>query len=463
MNLNRERDYRNPDRGEGVPKRGLFDRRYLARTFGYALVSLTAAALIFYVGYHLVDKLQPGLVLEDAVMKTVTATVNADAYIMRTEAPVYASFTSAGSATAAVEDGGKVGRGSKLAEVYAASSPELESRIAEIDAQIAQLKKSGAEDRSIQTTTALDSAIFDKFLKIAADCAGGNCGDAVSRRTTLLVDLQKRAVVRGTVRDLDAQIRSLESDRYALTQQLGARLGTVYAPESGYFYAEYDGYGEIFSAERIAKLTYGDFLELLNEQPVFDTRQLSVGTILTDYRWYVACPMTKREAADLVDVYDCRVDFLAASRSFTMKLERIITEGAGNGAIVILRCETVPFNFDFTRMQKVRISAVEYTGYELPVTALRVVDGFQGVYVQDGVTVRFRRVNVIHESGDGTVICTGNAAENEALSEEIRLANRQAKGVAVYDETSFGTFYWIMENDVVIVGGQDLYSGKIVN
>ena len=130
--------------------------------------------------------------------------------------------------------------------------------------------------------------------------------------------------------------------------------------------------------------------------------------------------------------------------------------------MVILRCETVPSAFDFTRMQKVLISTVEYSGFELPVTALRVVDGYRGVYVQDGVTVRFRRVNVIHESEDGTVICTGNAQENEAIREEVRLANLRTGKAGAYDETSFGTYYWIEENDVVIVGGRDLYSGKIV-
>ena len=83
-----------------------FDRHYLARTFGYILVSVLAVGLIFYVGYHMVDELQPGLELVDAVTRTVTTTVEADAYIMRSERPVYAAYTTAGSVTASVADGG---------------------------------------------------------------------------------------------------------------------------------------------------------------------------------------------------------------------------------------------------------------------------------------------------------------------------------------------------------------------
>ena len=60
------------------------------------------------------------------------------------------------------------------------------------------------------------------------------------------------------------------------------------------------------------------------------------------------------------------------------------------------------------------------------------------------------------------MICTGNAQENEAIREDVRLVNLRAGKSTRYDETSFGTYYWIEENDVVIVGGRDLYTGKIV-
>jgi len=146
-----------------------------------------------------------------------------------------------------------------------------------------------------------------------------------------------------------------------------------------------------------------------------------------------------------------------------MTLDRIVSQVPGDRAVVILECGTVPSAFDFTRMQKVLISTEEYTGFELPVTALRVVDGMNGVYVQDGVTIAFRRVNILHETDDGTVVCVGNPAENAAIREDVRIANLTARDSGVtYDETSFGTYYWIEENDVVVVGGRDLYSGKII-
>ena len=441
----------------------LFDRNYLARTLAYVIVSFLAVGFIFYIGYHLVDQFEPGLELVDAVTKTVATTVEADAYIFRSESPVYAANTWSGSVTAAVADGGKVSRGGRLADVYAASAPEIEGRIAEIDTQIAQLSKHEGEDRSVQSTAGLDASIFDSFYAIASDCAGGNYGSAIARRVGLLVDMQKRAVLRGAVSDYDTQIMALENERDRLKSQLGANLETVYAPRSGYYYAEYDGYGEIFSADLLDAMSYDEFIALTESEPEQGDGRLCVGTLLSDYRWYVACPMSKTEAAEFVDMYACEVQFLSASESFTMTLDRIVSQVPGDRAVVILECGTVPSAFDFTRMQKVLISTEEYTGFELPVTALRVVDGMNGVYVQDGVTIAFRRVNILHETDDGTVVCVGNPAENAAIREDVRIANLTARDSGVtYDETSFGTYYWIEENDVVVVGGRDLYSGKII-
>ena len=439
----------------------LFDRNYLARTLAYLLVSLLAVGFIFYIGYHLVDQFEPGLELVDAVTKTVAITVEADAYIFRSETPVYASNCWSGSVTAAVADGGKVSRGGKLADIYAASAPEIENRIAEIDMQIAQLRKHEGEDRSVQSTASLDAGIFDSFYAIASDCAAGKYGNAIARRVGLLVDMQKRAVLRGAVSDYETQIMALENERDRLTAQLGQNLETVYAAQSGYYYAEYDGYGEIFSASLLPSITYDEFLALTESEPDTGDGRLSAGTVLTDYRWYVACPMSKSEAAEFVDLVSCDVEFLSAS--FTMTLERIVSQVPGDRAVVILECGVVPSSFDFTRMQKVLISTEEYTGFELPLGALRVVDGQNGVYVQDGVTIRFRRVNILHETDDGTVICVGNPAENAAIREDVRVANLAARDSDVtYDETSFGTYYWIEENDVVVIGGRDLYTGKII-
>ena len=40
-------------------------------------------------------------------------------------------------------------------------------------------------------------------------------------------------------------------------------------------------------------------------------------------------------------------------------------------------------------MQPVTVSAAEYTGFELPIEAVRVIGGYEGVFVLEEVTVEF--------------------------------------------------------------------------
>lgn len=440
---------------------GAFDRKYLSRVALYAFGIFLAGALVFYVGYHVIDRFSPGLELVDAVPTTVTKTIRADAYIMRDEEPLYAAGIQSGSIAPSVRDGERVSIYSGIADVYAEASPDIETRMEEIDEQIAILKKNQAQDRSVQSTSGLDAQIYDELFRIRGHCTDGNYAEALSLRTPLLVEIKKRAILTGEVTDYNAQIRLLEEERSSLRAQLGTKLDSVYSSSTGWYFSEYDGYGSVFASEKIDSMTFDDFEAMAQADPEFKTG-LCIGTMVHDYRWYIACRMPKADAAGMTDMYSCSVLFTYSGESLTMKLYRIIQETPGDESVVILQCEKMPENFDYSRMQPVEISTVEYTGYKVPIGALRVVDGFEGVYILDEVTVQFRRIHVIYR-GDDYVICTGNPnpeAETEE-TEETEPPETDENGDPAEEEKK--EYLWIRQNDIIIVSGTELESGKVIS
>lgn len=426
-----------------------FDKRYLSRVGVYVLSAALALGAIAYVAYHVIDRFSPGLELIDAVPTTVTRTISTDAYIMRDEEPLYTSGTSSGSVAPAISDGGRVSKYAKVAEVYSNASPDTEKRMAEIDEQITLLEKNLAANRSVQSTAGLDSEIYDTLYSIRSHCADGEFDDALSLRVGLLVDIKKRAILTGEITDYSAQINLLQSEKNQLRSTLGTCLETVYSSSTGYYFSEYDGYGGIFSSDKIDTMTYDDFIAMTDSEPVY-TGGLSIGTMVHDFNWYIACPMPKTEAAALVELYNCQVLFDYSGVSLDMEIYRVISQTPGDNAVVVFKCEKMPQGFDYTRMQPVQISAVEYTGYEIPLSAVRVVGGYEGVYILDEVTLEFRRVNIIYEN-DGTVICTGKQLSTSADVEG-----------AEEDTTDDEMYPWIEQNDVIVVSGTELYSGKVV-
>ena len=108
-------------------------------------------------------------------------------------------------------------------------------------------------------------------------------------------------------------------------------------------------------------------------------------------------------------------------------------DGAGNVTLVF-SSNLMNAEIASLRLESASIMLESYTGYQVDISALRKVDGVDGVYVQDGNIVHFRKAKKIYAEND--IILIG-AEEGEPGY------------VRLYDE--------------IILEGIDLYDGKIIN
>ena len=98
-------------------------------------------------------------------------------------------------------------------------------------------------------------------------------------------------------------------------------------------------------------------------------------------------------------------------------------------------CEILT-NFEFEiRKADCRLITTTYSGLKVSNDALRVVDGQEGVYVLVGQKIVFKPVEVIYSSDDFTLVSSSGSTGSRVLK----------------------------ENDEVVVGGKDLFDGKVVN
>jgi len=420
----------------------IFNKQYLKRT----LVTLCSAALalgiIFYISYHLTDSFDTPLGLQNAVYVDESKTIHADGYIFRSEKVLYAGTTAEGSVTPAVTDGQRLARYDRAADIYEGTSPDVLARIAEIDSQLALLEKSAAEDVSQVNTSGLDAAIFQNVQDIRAQVENGAVGDAVTMRTNFLVNIKKREILGGSMKDYSTQIALLREEKNNMKSQLGSCLETFYTPQSGYYFspASVDGYETVFEADELADMTYDEFMTLIASEPEISSRSTQcVGKLVTDFRWYLACPMSKAEASELEDGYSYTVTFpYNGNKTLRLRLETVIPELPGSGAVAVFVCENIPDGFDYTRMQPVQVAIADYRGFSVPLSAVRMLDGYEGVYVLDEVTVVFKRIKIVYE-GDGYYICVEGEED---------------------EDSPYG---WLRMNDVIITEGTGLEVGKVID
>ena len=100
-------------------------------------------------------------------------------------------------------------------------------------------------------------------------------------------------------------------------------------------------------------------------------------------------------------------------------------------------------------------------------SAVRIVDGVEGVYIIDEIKVGFRRIDVIDESG-GFYLCREVTAEDEAAAAEPdetagpdETGEPSETGEAAETEKAEETKYipWLKQNDLMITGGTGLSEG----
>ncbi len=419
----------------------IFNKQYLKRTLFTLVTALAALGLMFYVSYHLTTSFETPLGLQNAVYVDESHVLPLDGYILRSETVLYASTTAQGSVTPVVADGVRLARYDKAADIYEGTSPDVLSRMKEIDSQLTLLEKSRTDNISRHNTSGLDSQIYQNVQQIRTLVAQDAIGEAVTLKTAFLMNLKKRELAGDSGTDIEAQIQSLKTEKNALRTSLGTCLETCYTPHSGYYFspASVDGYEDIFVAEELSGMTYSEFMTLTTTEPTVSTRAgQCIGKLVTSFRWYLACPLSKTDLTELYDGNNYQITFpYNGNKTLTLRLEMVIQEPSGMGAVAVFVCESLPEDFDYTRMQPVQVEVAQYRGFSIPTSAIRKVDEYEGVYVLDKATVKFKRILTVYE-GNGYHICVEG------------------------EETPDCPYDWVRLNDVIITEGTGLEIGKVI-
>jgi len=123
----------------------------------------------------------------------------------------------------------------------------------------------------------------------------------------------------------------------------------------------------------------------------------------------------------------------------TMTLERVLSQSEDERVVLFFSSGSVTDGFNFLRRQTVEIVSAEYEGYRVPVSAVRVVNGRQGVYTLNGNVISFKEITPLAEF-NGSFIVEAQDPQNDPL---------YYQKLALYD--------------LIVTKGKDLYDGKIVD
>ena len=383
------------------------DRQYLKNVAVKVLSVVLCLFIVVYLVYHVLTSFSEKVRTSPTELVTVNEKISVEAYIMRDETILHSTYE--GNAGYLYTDGDKVSAGSVVANIYPGSgSDEARSRMIQIDRQINVLENSMiSENAASSDSKKIDGETETLFNTMLKNISSNDLDYVVRRRDEFLTLLNRRQLITNSVSGFGSLIEQLKYEKYNLNAPSNNIEETVTAPVSGYFYSDTDGYEELFSSKNIDLFNRDDFDRITRADPEAKAGN-TVGKLVTDYKWYIVCEVGSDKLPFFTEGDRHSVVFpFSSDAEIPMKLYRIINDSDNDRLILIFETGIIKSDFNYLRRQSVDIVENSYTGYKVPVSAIRMVDGVKGVYVLSGNVVEFRKIEALAEI-DGYCIVAEN-------------------------------------------------------
>lgn len=387
------------------------------------LVCITASLLSIVI--HLNDEEYK---TETAIYAEADDSVSFKAVYIRNEEVV--RYSGNGVVSYAVSDGGKLGKGSVIADIYADESQiDVKQKIDDINNQLNILKK-------IQNPGTIESAqpanlatlIDEKYRSIISDRESGNIEDISSKRDELAVLLSTYQLVTDAASDFTKRINDLNTQITQLKSTETVSLDSIVSDKSAYFVSYADGYEEQLTVDKLSSITP----ELIGS--VKDSGPLNegdiVGKLIEGYEWYAAGVIDNREAKFAIDE-DVTLKFQSTSDTVEGTVYDIRDTKLPGQSIVIVKCDEITYDLVQHRTEQVEMikGEGEHEGIKVSRKAIRFKDieetvideetgekttktvNCKGVYVKLGEQINFKKLDVIFE-GNNYVLSSMNAGSD---------------------------------------------------
>ncbi len=351
---------------------------------------------------------------ETALLSTGNDSESVQAVFIRDEQVI--TYNGSGVISYEVSDGGKLGIGSVIANVYASESQiEIKQRIALLENELALLERISNPGTTQTAQPSNLSGLFDEnYRSFLFSREKGNLSDLQTQREEMVVLLSTYQLVTGSDINYEARMESIRSEIRSLSMAQAAPLDTIVADQSSYFVSYADGYENTLTLSSLDKLTI-EQLQGVTDQPSNESN--IVGKLIDGYEWAVAAVVdNSMRIYELGD--EVTLKFTSTSDIVTGEIVKIDSSSGDAQTMIVVRCEELTYDLVQHRTEQVEIIRGQYKGIMVPRRALHfkelteevedpetglismVTTNYRGVYVLNGEQPEFRKLDVIYEGND---------------------------------------------------------------
>lgn len=394
--------------------------------------AIIGVAAVFALICYCVRYVQTPVSTLAAYTVTREETINCDAYIVREET-VYTA-PAAGKFYSYAKEGARVGRNRKICTIYGGSvNEEMLKELGTIDSKIEELSTSVVDSDSFQSDSGSAESRLVTIQQGIDDAAAKNDVAAIAKYKAEIA-----AIAAGETTGSNADnLEELKRQKAELEANITGTKSDIESTVSGIYSTAVDGFEETLTPLAAKSMTVADFAAI---QPQEETKQTPapdesaapdeesgvrsvargerVCKIVDNHEWYVMALVKKTDAADLEVGSSIRIRFgkLPGEETSVTVVSLSNEAPEQEKAVLLLKCDSYSEGAFSIRTSDIELIKKSYSGFQVPVHAVRVVDGQNGVMVRDGGKEVFKPCKVIYKDDENDIaIITPDTADNKKM------------------------------------------------
>lgn len=353
-----------------------------------------------------------------AQIETFEKSYEFDGIITRSEYLVSADVDDSGVLDPAVSENEMVKKGKVVAVYYDSTiDDETRTRLADINKRISEINSSPNDVSMLDSNPQKIDEEIDKKVEEIVEASFRRDMNAVSAArldASLLIDRKLELEGGGEIKA--DNLESLRAEKLRLERSYGGKKIEIVSPSHGIFSTTLDGYEEILTSEKALSMTVSDY-ETAKKKAVSTEEAIKKGVvckIIDNSKWWISIMANEQQATSFKTGEAVTVRFAGENKDIRATVEYISPAQSGDYIITlssIAYSEYITSN-RFTSLTLVKNS---YTGYKVPLEAVRVKDGKAGVYVKTENTIRYREIEVLYKDDKNAIVKADNTKDGALL------------------------------------------------
>ena len=384
-----------------------------------------------YIIYQMVKSVNNEIQTEFALNETVYKTINTKCFVIRDEE--FIRSDAKGTTVSFVNNGERVATGDTVSVVFGSSEDAADYiKAHELEKSIAHYEElSGQANFQSLNINSLNKKISDELNSYLKAVDKRDFSGAIADIETFRDSLTGKQIATGKTLDFTDKLAELNAELNALNTK-NLDYTEIKSNNAGYFISGTDGYERTLNFADIDKLTTKDVKKAIKASAA-KTDEDIVGRTVSSFKWYIACVIDTDKTIDLSFNKNIYLNFTEAGIEKLPVTLYKIGERDAKQTLVIFSCDEMNESLSDFRIEKIEIITDEYNGLKVPNSAIRTIDGEQGVYIVRGNLMGFRKIDIVYTTDDYSIVTSP----------------KDGKGyIKLYDK--------------VVTEGVDLYDNKLI-